>query len=384
MPYLYLFNPENDLALAHGKAQYTAPPNAMCLHEAGAALPFWYCNKSDCVFAPGVDRDWLKKITSLFELKGELLCEQNLSMINACSPWGWSLNAKKQFENCGVATNLLPQDKELSRIRELSHRRVTIGVLNRIKKLMPSLDIVIPCEAKTEDEVVSFAKLHRKIFIKSPWSSSGRGVINSSLLNETELRRRSNGIIRRQGSVMCEKALEKERDFAMLFYADGEKVCYQGLSLFFNEGNGAYVGNIIASQCEIRKILDDYSTGIDFYELSKNLEKVLTDIIDGQYQGYLGVDMMIYKTDNDEYSIAPCIEVNLRMTMGVVAMLWSQRYLAEGCRGKMRVEYNPNESQREGFDFENLILDGKKLKSGTISLIPPDKYFSIYINVKSE
>lgn len=384
MSHLYLFNPENDLALAHGKAQYTAPPNALFLHNAGAALPFWFCNKGDCVLAPGLDCDWLKKISSLFGLNGELLCEQNLSIVTACNPWGWSLNAKKQFVNCGVATDLLPQDIDLSSIRELSHRRISIEVLNCIKKLMPLLDIVIPCEAKTEDEVVCFAKHHSNIFIKSPWSSSGRGVINSSLLNETELRRRSNGIIRRQGSVMCEKALDKERDFAMLFYSDGKKVRYQGLSLFFNEGNGAYAGNIIAPQCEIRKILDDYSTGINLDELSLNLERILSEVIDGKYQGYLGVDMIIYKIDNDRYSIAPCIEVNLRMTMGVVALLWSQRYLANGSRGVMRVEYNPYESHKEGFDLENLVIDEKKLKSGTISLIPPDKYFSIYISVKNE
>ena len=42
----------------------------------------------------------------------------------------------------------------------------------------------------------------------------------------------------------------------------------------------------------------------------------------------------------------------------------------------MIVEYAPNKTIEE-----NYVIINSKLKSGTISLIPPNKYFKIYISV---
>lgn len=383
MHQLYLFNPENDLALAHGKSQYTAPPNALRLHVAGASLPLWFCHEGDFIYAPNVKDSWFKQITSQFDIKGEIAHEYNISKIRSCVPWGWSLNAKRQFQCCGVDSSILPDDKYLNKIRDLSHRRISIEVLQRIKEIFPSLNVAMPCEAKTEHDVFDYIQKHGGIYLKSPWSSSGRGVVNASLLSEEELTRRALGIIRRQGSVMCEKALDKVRDFAMLFYSDGSGVKYQGVSMFFNEPNGAYAGNILTSQEKMIKDLNKYPTRVSIDELSHGMEIVLSNILSHHYIGYLGVDMMIYKEDENHYEIMPCIEVNLRMTMGVVAMLWSENHMAKDSHGVMRVEYKTN-SFDEVPNAQVLEFEGKKLKSGTISLIPPDEYFNIYVSLKND
>lgn len=378
MSCLYLFNPENDLALAHGKAQYTAPPNALRLHNAGAALPLWYCDNDDYIVAPNADLQWLAKVKELFDLNGSVFTHSDIPKVDACFPWGWSMNAVNQFVSCGVSRDLLPDDAEIEKMRQLSHRKVTIEVMHRLSEKFHQLLPPMPLEATTEDEVLDYQRKHGAIYIKSPWSSSGRGVINAALLTEKEMLRRAMGIAHRQGSVMCEKTLTKVKDFAMLFHSNGSVVEYCGLSSFFNGPTGAYAGNIIASQQEIAASFEKYDTDIRLSELSQALTQTLTEIIAPYYRGFLGVDMMIYHDENNRYCVAPCVEVNLRMTMGVVAMLWSNRYLCEGSRGVMRVEYAP---QSVAAVNNNIEVVDKKLKSGTISLIPPDDYFSITISV---
>lgn len=375
MPRLHLFNPENDIALAHGKAQYTAPPNAMRLHHAGALLPLWYCEENDQILAPYANIEWVENIKSLFGLNGSVASTSSLAGITGYTPWGWSQNARKQYLDFGVNASQLPSDDSLTMIRELSHRRLTV----EISKHLAQLGIYNPTQpynAHNCDDVIRYINTHKSIYLKSPWSSSGRGIISSTTITIDELRRRASGIIRNQGSVMCEKALNKEADFAMLFYSDGASTKYVGISSFFNTTNGAYAGNIIGSQEFILNSIRQYHSTHSLEEIADALCQILSIIIAPHYIGYLGVDMMIY-FQNGKYEIAPCIEVNLRMTMGVVAFLLSSRHIADGSRGEMHIEYSHNKIKSTKPHIIN-----NKIKSGTISLIPPDDFFNIYITVE--
>ena len=38
----------------------------------------------------------------------------------------------------------------------------------------------------------------------------------------------------------------------------------------------------------------------------------------GRYCGYVGVDMFVYESDGG-FRLAPCVEMNVRMTMGLLA-----------------------------------------------------------------
>lgn len=97
------------------------------------------------------------------------------------------------------------------------------------------------------------------------------------------------------------------------------------------------------------------------------------------YTGYLGVDMLVYrrKADNN-FAIHPCIEVNLRYTMGMVALRISQKYLAPKARGDMRITY----TSKAGEAYEHhcfmkkaypLTMKDGKIKEGYISLCPVTK-----------
>ena len=378
MPAIHLFNPENDLALSSGSAHYTARPNAMAFHRAGEALPFWWAEAGDRVIAPSVPEVWLAEMKKLFDIKVDFYKADMDSAGFHARPWGWSLDAKSQFLRVGVDSMALLTDEHIDRLRQLSHRRLTIEVLRRLSLKCDFIKTPIPIEAYTTDEAMSFISDSPSCYVKSPWSSSGRGVFSTIAMPREELARRIGGIIRRQGSVMCEVELDKVADFAMLFHSDGKRVRHFGYSLFFNAATSAYVGNMIMDDAAIVARLSQWVPETHLHEVALALQDILTELVASDYQGCFGVDMMIYRDDKGGMAIAPCVEVNLRMTMGVVAWIWRQRYLAEGCQAILKVEYG--ECTASG--TPPMVVNGK-LHKGTISLIPQNPDFHITIEVAS-
>ncbi len=350
----HLFNPENDLALAYGGQHYTAPPLARQLHDDGAPLPIWYGEEGDGFVWKNPDLDWLEEVSQRYGL-------QMSPCITAgdARPWGWSLDARRQLIDAGVVR--LPDDDYINRLRELSHRRISIKVMARLRDLLSCELPEVPFEAFSADEVVRYAIEHPGCYIKAPWSSSGRGVVCADMLSESELRRRVSGTIRRQGSILCEEGLDKVADFAMLFNSDGSKAKRVGLSCFFNERGAAYAGNIIAPQSEMAQLIGTSEEALA--DICCVLEQTLTEFVASHYIGYFGVDMMLYRGKTG-IAIAPCVEVNLRMTMGVVAMKLGERFLAEGSRGVMRVSYGVEHRATDA------VVESGRIVRGVQNLVP--------------
>ncbi|MCM1137448.1 MAG: hypothetical protein NC453_02565 [Muribaculum sp.] len=313
---LHLFNPENDLALALGCRNYTPPPHAAALHRAGALFPAWWAEDGDVIYAPSSfekEAEWLR---SQFGLNCNII-SQNEPVIPL--PWGWSLDAKRQFLNAiksGIKywPPALPSDEQIEQIRQLSHRRSSIKILREL-----DLDVALPVETSDPNLVIAMENTNPGCFIKSPWSSSGRGVFNAVSLDETTLCQRVEGIIRRQGSVMVERGLHRTMDFAALFHASPDGVKFKGLSIFNTENRGLYCGNLVAPQHYLEQILSHHLDIDNLHIIIYNLERILSSLIGCAYTGWLGIDMMTYM-ENGMDKIMPCVELNLRMTMGVAAM----------------------------------------------------------------
>jgi hypothetical protein len=60
----------------------------------------------------------------------------------------------------------------------------------------------------------------------------------------------------------------------------------------------------------------------------------IDDLIAPHYNGYLGIDMMLYWDENGKIALNPCVEVNLRMTMGMVTAAMGSRH---GLRGDFSI-----------------------------------------------
>ena len=68
------------------------------------------------------------------------------------------------------------------------------------------------------------------------------------------------------------------------------------------------------------------------------MEESLASLLNRGYCGFLGVDMMICLEDG-RYLLHPCVEINLRMNMGVVSHTIFNRYVHCLSHGKYIVKY---------------------------------------------
>ena len=190
-------------------------------------------------------------------------------------------------------------------------------------------------ECSTIDDVNLLLNNHGHVVVKAPWSSSGRGVRFVEADNlQPNFGSWLHNLLLRQGSVMVEPYYHKVKDFAMEFSADGKgHIRYEGLSLF-HTANGAYVGNILATEQTKRDMLSRY---VSLSLIDSICETIVDYLYLEDYCGPLGIDMMVVR-ENDRLLLHPCVEINLRRTMGHVALTLSP--VDDGICRVMRITYS--------------------------------------------
>ena len=315
MSRLLLFNPETDLALAADESQYTPPRAALTLRHAGALLPLWWAKEDDYILVDTLSMAaQAEELKSRFNLHGTLVTSAPSGA--APHPWGWSRYTRSLFLRAGVDETLLPSDQSLAAMRTLSHRRTTI----EIHRKLDTPQHLRPVEAHTLDYAEETIDRFGSAVIKLPWSSSGRGILYSAQIPRDTLRNYISGIIHRQGSALIEPHLQRINDFAALFQCEGSQAHFRGLSAFNTDNRGCYIGNIIAPQSHIARHI-----GIDLTDTISRLTSIISNIIAPFYSGWLGVDMLTYADSHGHTALAPCIEVNLRSTMGIAVLHISEK-----------------------------------------------------------
>lgn len=322
---LFLFNPENDIALGSGLPRITPPRQAGLLHRAGAMLPFWLGEEGDSVIVAPEDLTaataWRKEIVKITGVTGPCPvagCSPGEEL--TLSPWGWSRDAAWQFVKAGVKEESIEQIMaDMDVRRDLSHRKSALRFLDCWVRRGNRLPFTMPRVAFSAEDVMRFVETVGTAVVKSPWSSSGRGVFPVSSSTVAASLSRIVGIIRRQGSVVMEPMLPKSQDFAMLFYYKDGIVRFEGYSLFFNSTDTNYGGNYIGSDDMIMEKLTRLVPR-DYVESVRNeVMEILPMVLGDGYEGPLGVDMMVCGDEEAAYWIDPCVEINLRYTMGFVA-----------------------------------------------------------------
>lgn len=370
---LHLFNPENDQALADGGFSYCAPPAAMCIARDLATLPLWYAAYDDAVVLPGVVHcEYYNEMSALFSLP-KVYKPSMQQDITSLVPWGWSAQMLHRFKSMGFDSGLLPADECIEAIRNLSNRKLTI----EISKSLRNVGIDTPSQPQYFDniaDVVSFVENCDRCVVKAPWSGSGKGIMWGIGKAEAPLVNFCKGIIRRQGGVIVEHFLNAKQEFAMEFLAGEDGVEFFGYSLFTAE-NGAYSGNLLCSNGEIERKLSQFIPVGILAKVKDELCGIMQSLLAGSgYRGYFGVDMMIYD-NGDGCRLNPCMEVNLRMNMGVVARLFYDRYAAKYSVGNFFVKFFKSEGEAYSLHLEKrascplLTVDGRIVR-GYLNLSP--------------
>ena len=97
--------------------------------------------------------------------------------------------------------------------------------------------------------------------------------------------------------------------------------------------------------------------------------------------------MFVYQK-NGEFFVNPAVELNLRLTMGLLANRFVHEYMAPGATGTMSVEYRAGEGElyreqlAQNKKFPPIFTDGK-LISGCITLSPvmPETCYTVRVQV---
>lgn len=328
---IHVFNPEHDIALAANQKRFTAPHAGRQMRADLGFIPALWANDSDFVIVDDVEAA-LEAVRHIRKNahKVEFITLSDLKKLDISDnvhvqimPWGWDCTIKEQLLRADSRLEaFMPDDASIDIMRQLSNRRFAS------EHLLPILHDTnckvvgesIYCE--TEADVLAVMLRYGTSVLKSPWSSSGRGVryVPAKQPDEHVLGWVRN-ILRQQGGIMVEPLYPKVYDFGMEFYATAEGVIeYRGLSLFATRG-GAYTGSICATESDKREMLSHY---VDLKLLDRicgQIKKILANQFKDKYVGPFGIDMMsIAKDGEDGFWLHPCVELNLRRTMGHVAL----------------------------------------------------------------
>ena len=310
----FIFNPEHDLCLASGDVNFIPPAAAVRFAQEGKWIEKF-------MRAPGSVAD-----SGSCSGCGSCSCSCSGNCAAQVVPWGWNAVLKRKLIGEGWPQEELPSDEELEFIREHSRRELAVELLESLQGVG-----IVPADyriiARSMAEIESFLQNHNRIVLKAPLSGSGKGIrFVTGELMETD-RGWCRKTIQKQGAVIVEQRMEIQQEFAMLFECAGAscasgtscsseqvKVTFRGYSMFY-ANNGAYKGNILASDEHIENLLSKYVLREVLHKLQGEIARWLDKKLQGRYNGFVGVDMFISKGG----VINPAMEINLRMTMGLIA-----------------------------------------------------------------
>lgn len=367
-----IFNPEHDLALANGSKYFIAPKNI---------------------------REMARDLSPLLDVidGGQLLV------------WGWDSAVKEQLRRMGVVEKQLPTDVALAALRECSERQAAHHLLRAFRADHPhgpyTGESLI---AHNIEDIATYATRHGHIILKDPLSSSGKGLrhvnegglpLPPSQRGETEgtsslssslskVENWTNALIKRHGYLTAEPYYDKVQDFAMEFCIREGQCHFIGYSLFSTNHHGRYESNLLLEDEKIESLLTQHVPIPALHKVRDWIIEHSHHIIPQEWNTtkhplYFGIDMMIVKTTdnapasehdasllagrsagaaelntkfnsqhstlNIQLKLHPCVEINLRLNMGIIAHEVRRKLLAPSTEGTFHVTTFPNEEVAQQF-----------------------------------
>ena len=386
MAFLHYFNPGSETAILNASPYYTPAANQMKMQRDLSFLPAWYSDSHD-------DYVWIEDclteefISSVMPFSGlakgiclkDLIDKKQQLHGFEVSPWGISPQSIKFFETLDNKHDLgliIPTWKE-EYIR-LCSRETAKKCLEFVLQFHPEIERnIIPEFYTSIDAIEKITQTSSNLILaKAPYSSSGRGLLwlPSGKLHQSE-KQIISGILKKQLFISIEKALNKQVDFAMLFHSNGfGNVEFTGLSLFETNKKGVYDKNIITSQNEIQNKLKSFIDIVFLEKVKNTLLLFLIQTFGSVYKGCIGIDMMIY-VDNNGFRLHPCVEINTRNTMGLLAFRLYQRFFCEDSTGYFKIDFSNKQGEllqkhNEMQKLHPAIFSNGRIKSGYLSLCP--------------
>ncbi len=357
-----VFNPEHDLALANGDAHYLAPRNIREMAHDLAPL-----------------MDYLAWDT----------------------PWGWDAAIVSHLHKSGIPRQELPTDAMLAALRTRSER---ITAHHLLQQMLP-LSVHLTGESyvcRSLDNIKTYATQHSHLLLKAPLSGSGKGLRHlnpndnhpssrrsTSALTSTfkKIERWTDALIRRHGYLTAEPYYDKVQDFAMEFIVADGQCHFIGYSLFTTDDHGRYDSNLLLSDADIEARLSNYIPRSVLHDVRHFVEGHTGLIVPAEWDTSrfpitFGIDMMIVniigqhpirpdgnsqlRTHNSQFKLHPCVEINLRMNMGIIAHEVRRHLMAPEATGIYRLTLFADHAALAAFDEEQRTLYPALYRNGLL------------------
>lgn len=375
---IHLFNPDHDLALASGQHNYMSPASARVFMHNLATLPYWLAEDGEGLWLEDEEHvDFVQRLNTGFDrhvhpITPTLLPEVE---VDAILPWGWNPALCKHLAGKGFALWLLPAHTLLAKYRHFAHRQQAVRLLPslRLNEHFCGRSVLLTdlpsCHA--------FVRSQIPCLLKAPLSGSGKGINRCRGVFTPSLEGWCKRLVHSQGGVVGEPLYDKVADFAMEFrWEQGQDLAFVGYSLFDTDAGGSYMGSTLASDADIEQRLSTWVEVQQLRYLRTELLQRLPQLLGDGYRGFLGVDMMICRFDTSPtYRIHPCVEINLRTNMGIVAHRLTERLLPPGGRGRFAIDFHPQLGEalarHRQLEAEHpLVLNANRVQSGYLALNP--------------
>lgn len=348
MKRLLIFNSTCELAVGNGDKNYTPPDSLIGFERDLALLMLVFADKQDVVFGgKHLTNNEVDYFNWLFGKQCSFFDKLNVSEDYLPIPWGFAPNLYPFLNRENILLNKCFADSLFGSWRE--PYRDFFSRLSAVKLLNASTDFLSnlsfkpsfnPTVVSSFDELRDLVPVGHDFVVKNLWSASGRGVfisVNGKLtLTHTNIITR---IFKLKHSVVVEPFFNRVEDFSMQFEIDGSlNVLFKGVSFFETNKLGHYLGSKLNYNTDV--FLERYPTLFNSLSLNsianemacKLAHLIKTDLSSPFYNTPLtdsfrfpfGVDMMVYLNEKNEFLLHPCIEINWRHTMGLVALKLSE------------------------------------------------------------
>lgn len=402
---LYYFNPTCEYAVANGNASWQPNRLLQKMESDLDTLPMFFGQANDYVLVntiPSVEfQDSLKQLN--FKLPNFIEWQKALSdstfqhkKWERILPWGWSPAAHKRMQpfknNSSVEFKASPIFEWKPQYGNFYSKKFGLNILRSLLKKFPK-DVYIDFEytAKIVMQKTEFELLLKKwgrLMVKAPWSSSGRGLqpVTKTPVHE-KVWEKLLGIINEQGYAIVEPYLNKVLDIAFQFEILHGKVRFLGISNFTTDSKGQYLGNHLNGlppgvPTDVKLFVENHTSDI----IESLILVIGKSSLIKNYEGNFGVDALIYRNNNDILKINPCLEINLRQNMGLLA-LQLEKLLAPGRKGMYKMWFNPGtffcEFNSEMQKKYPLVIRNGKIESGYLAITDAryDSIFGAYVLV---
>ena len=385
---LYFFNPTCETAVANGSETFMAAQVLREFESDLSFLPMIFTSPGDWVLSEKRPSetfvDDLKTAhfpVSATASKSELLKSKKQEFTRMV-PWGWSPAAHFYLKELKGRTSSAFRSSRVfnwqSGHRALYERKTSAALTGQfLAEFGPgnycSSDAVASVLC-SESEILAYLEKHRDTVLKSPVSSSGRGV---QMIRDGKWGRSDsqwcNAVLQQMGYLMAEPLHRKKLDVSFQYEISASgKVQYCGHVFFYTNSNGMYQGHFI-NRDTMELIGTDFTVLLD--ETGLRLASVLEkSVYANLYEGFIGVDAMIVE-ESGQLKIHPCLEINCRLTMGMLALKAQKLIHPEG-KGRFGIftgQPGAFAAFSEKMKTEKpVILKEDRFRSGFLALTEPD------------